>query len=61
MHAWEPATAWLLFVCCALLPCCFHCSANIHFLPTTLWLQVMANNNEMILLPVNEPTHGTKR
>ncbi|EFN58665.1 hypothetical protein CHLNCDRAFT_20078 [Chlorella variabilis] len=22
---------------------------------------VMANNNEMILLPVNEPTHGTKR
>ena len=25
------------------------------------WVQVMANNNEMILLPVNEPTHGTKR
>lgn len=23
--------------------------------------QVMANNNEMILLPVNEPTFGTKR
>lgn len=23
--------------------------------------QVMANNSEMILLPVNEPTFGTKR
>ena len=22
---------------------------------------VMANNNEMVLLPINEPTHGTKR
>ena len=22
---------------------------------------VLANNNEMILLPINEPTYGTKR
>ena len=36
------------------LPCCQS--------PSLLPLhQVMANNNEMILLPVNEPTFGTKR
>ena len=29
--------------------------------PPPLLCQVMANNNEMILLPVNEPTVGTKR
>ena len=22
---------------------------------------VLANNNEMVLLPINEPTHGTRR
>ena len=47
----------LAALCC----CCPHRPANGHPPPTALGLQVMANNNEMILLPVNEPTHGTKR
>lgn len=36
---------------------------NPHIISIISWvaLQVLANNNEMVLMPVNEPTFGTKR
>ena len=37
------------------------CSADIGTLDSGLNSMVLASNNEMVLLPINEPTFGTKR
>ncbi len=44
----------------------WHCTTNIALLSISLCIaglnsMVLASNNEMVLLPINEPTFGTPR
>lgn len=61
--------------CCYSCCCCHHCcrllsgfhefaefvAEDVGTVDSGLNSMVLANNNELVLLPVNEPTFGTKR